>query len=66
MKFEYDGKVDERECVAYISKWGLVYKDKDTCITIFDDGSGIGTDSHWDEQDAIQKFYPGDKITITF
>jgi len=65
MKFEYEGNED-RECVAYIDRWGLVLKDKETVITIFDDGSGICTNSCLDTEDAIHKFYPGDKITITF
>lgn len=67
MKFEYDGKSDDRECVAFIDEDGdLVMKDYlGGAITIFAYGmTESGYD--WKPDTAIHKFYTGDKITITF
>ena len=66
MKFEYSKKDDVRECVAYIDNWGIVIKDNEGAVCIFDDGSGVERDAGWNPKDAKHRFYPGDSITITF
>lgn len=68
MKLEYDKDGYETECIAYIDKYGIIFKDvvSGTCICIYDDGSGIDDKCIWEPDKAIKKFYPGDKLTITF
>ena len=69
MKFDYETKLDERECVAYI--------DVDGDLMILN--AGVGTTwvlkdgalykdhlSHFNPSEATRRFCPGDKITITF
>jgi uncharacterized protein YuzE len=68
MKFEYDVKNDDRECVAYITADGraLVIRDRyDDCIYIDYADKFVGTE-RWNPDKATHKFYPGDKLTITF
>lgn len=67
MKFEYDEKEAEKECVAYISLSGdLVVKDGGGKATvIYDDGSGTER-VMWNPDSASRRFYHGDKLTITF
>lgn len=68
MKFEYDGKENARECVAFIDENGnLVIYDgtRKTCIC----HSGAVHQNPYTEHHQSgtkRKFYPGDKITITF
>ena len=70
MRFEYETKEDDRECVAYISSKGnLLLKNTDTgkfSIAICKIGQ-VHADAADNEPDkAIRKFYPGDDLTITF
>lgn len=73
MKFEYDSDKDRGECVAYIQKGYLGWE----CLTIKDINGKVFSifndlstdlDDNWDSNDerTIRRFYPGDKITITF
>jgi hypothetical protein len=69
MKFEHDGKTDDRECVAFIDGDGDLWikTDKGSCLMY--GGSEYTEPSAgnlWFSDTAIKKFYPGDKITITF
>jgi len=70
MKFEYDGVKEDRECVAFIDNDGNLYiKTYNGCIELcHDDMPECHAMSLWDYmiEDASRKFYPGDKITITF
>lgn len=67
MKFEYDGTDSERDCVAYIDGEGdlIINGDCGDGIFISKEYETAGP-SEWEPEDAAQKFYPGDKITITF
>lgn len=66
MKFEYDSKSVQRECVAYIDKDGdLLVMDDDGAILLGQDGTHL-TAMEWNPSEATRKFYPGDKLTITF
>lgn len=63
MKVEYEENDEQRGCVAFL--------DCDGDLWVFVGGdwrcvSGSYEDDLLDESDAKQKFYPGDKITITF
>ncbi len=67
MKFEYSYK-DEQDCVAYIKRGMLVVKGENgEAVMIGYAGVYIGVNS-FDEymEEYERKFYPGDKITITF
>lgn len=68
MKFEYDGKSEDRECVAYIDDDGdLCFADDSGDAVLFSAATGtIQSCLLWNTSDATRKFYPGDKITITF
>ena len=75
MKFEYDSKSYNVECVAYVDKHNhLVVKNSRSCESedtsfVFMTTSSKDTTTMWDEfnpDNAVKKFYPGDKITITF
>lgn len=75
MKFEYEAKDQDHECVAYIDKHNhLVVRNSRSCgeedaSFVFMTTSGKDTTTIWDEfdpSDAVHKLYPGDKITITF
>lgn len=71
MKFEYDGKENGRECVAFIDEDGVLYIKTDEGSTLLYGGSespNHGSNEDWDYglSRATHKFYPGDKITITF
>ena len=69
MKFEYDGDSEHRECVAYIDGDGDVIV-RDTLNhtgehpALISDGN-VGT-AEWQPHTATRRFYPGDKLTITF
>ena len=67
MKFEYDVKEDTRECVAFIDDDGDLWikTDEGSCL-MFESGYTPSAGDLWEEGKAIHKFYPGDKITITF
>ena len=76
MKFEYDVKEEDRECVAVLH----VFNEGDEqCLAVKADGNDVvwfyphGNVSvqqngmyEDDDSSVIRKFYPGDKITITF
>jgi hypothetical protein len=68
MKFEYENKERDDECVAYIDIDGdLIVKRDQSAFLIHSDISGSDDSWPWSpETDATHKFYPGDKITITF
>ena len=69
MKFEYDGAEDQRECVAFIESGRLYVKTDIGCVVICNDEPPASYGNIvWDMRivRAIRKFYPGDKITITF
>ena len=67
MKFTYDDKQEDRECVAIISSQGtLMFPPVDgNSVTICPDGlvHALGL---WNPDKATRKFYPGDSVTITF
>jgi len=69
MKFEYDGADQDRECVAFIDDVGdLWIRDRhgseNVCISKI--GEVIYAEGDFFIEGAVKKFYPGDKITITF
>lgn len=65
MKFEYEVKQDNRECVAYIDDDGdLVVKNDGGACVIVGDSYCCEFTFHPSRND--HKFYPGDKVTITF
>lgn len=69
MKFEYDGAADDHKCVAFIQGGCLYVKTDSGCVAMYDDEPPASySDIIWDMRIAlaIRKFYPGDKITITF
>lgn len=74
MKFEYDVKNDDRECVAF--EWlGHIHIKLDCGNTVLlaedfshNPGFHFMGKEVWDHRinEATHKFYPGDKLTITF
>ena len=69
MKFEYDCAEDQRECVAFISGGCLYIKTDSGGVAMYTDDPPVSHgDSIWYMRldRATRKFYPGDKITITF
>lgn len=74
MKIEYERNKDDSECVAYIDAQGhLVVKDQrvveGNASFVFMPNMGKVNTTYWDEFNPYgckEKFYPGDKITITF
>lgn len=74
MRFEYTDEMDVDDCVAYIDDGGLVVRSSfdssvsHDAVTIFDDGSGVNAKDFWDpyNDNITKRFYPGDKLTITF
>lgn len=70
MKFEYNSKSEERECVAYIDGDGdLCMRDGNEYVDMIALGvSGASTYKveEFDQSEATHRFYPGDKLTITF
>lgn len=70
MKFEYDNMNDDRECVAYIDGDGdLCMRDNHSnvlLVTLGRCGASTYETEVFDPSDATHKFYPGDKLTITF
>ena len=65
MKFEYEKRESDRECVAYMYGEFLYIQDSDgDCVVLSD--RGVGIDPVWNPDEATYKFYPGDKVTITF
>lgn len=66
MKFEYDIKKDDRECVAYIDSDGdLMVSDLAGGAICFVRDGCAESKYNWAPENAAHKFYPGDKITIT-
>jgi hypothetical protein len=69
MKFKYDDNGDARKCVAYIDGDGdLIIKTVEGSIWFDAKGGNVYDFGSWDKEQetAVQKFYHGDKITITF
>ena len=72
MKFEYGEKaVNDRTCVAFIDKQGwLKVKDQhgNHHVWLTPQGEVVHSDTFGSDEhtSAVKKFYPGDKITITF
>lgn len=74
MKFEYDKKKNQPECVAFTWNSHLHLKCSDGGTVLFatdvaaDPGFFFMSENIWQERllEAGQKFYPGDSITITF
>ena len=67
MKFDYENpNAKQPECVAYLDDDGdLFIKDHDgDCVAI--GPIGVLLSAKFDPELATCKFYPGDKITITF
>lgn len=71
MKFEYDDGRPVSECVAFIDDEGdLCIRSSDNKgVYLIADGEVVGG-LHFEEymciNEVVRKFYPGDKITITF
>lgn len=68
MKFEYEPKEDDRECVAYIDVDGDLMiadesKENTICMSL---KQGYCSGDTWDPSKGTHKFYPGDKLTIEF
>ena len=76
MKFVYRGKKGEGECVAVLHVFDggdeqclAVKADGNDVVWFYPDGTVSVQHNGMDEDDkdtVIRKFYPGDKITITF
>jgi hypothetical protein len=74
MKFEYDVKSDDRECVAAIYEFDggpelcLAVKAQCGKMVWFYHSDGLASvqDGGFPPYDVVKKFYPGDKLTITF
>lgn len=74
MKFEYENpNAKEPDCVALIrfidGKVNLTIKTDEGCTILYDDETpNHGRAYDWENEleNADVKFYPGDKITITF
>lgn len=77
MKFEYDGAEDERECVAKLFEFD---GGPELCLAIKALGGDFvwmypcgnyasiqrNANDFNNDDGLVRKFYPGDKITITF
>jgi hypothetical protein len=69
MKFEYNGKEDGRVCVAYIDMDGdlrIRTQDDDAVIFYANTKDLPSPDCVFTPSVSQARFYPGDKITITF
>jgi hypothetical protein len=68
MKFEYDDEKDRGECVAFIDSDGdlIVKTESGNSIWISTFGEVHDNFGEFNDTDATYRFYPGDKITITF
>jgi len=70
MKFTYDKKDESRECVAYIDGDGdLCMRDQGgnvALVALGFDGAETYQTVAFDPSNATHRFYPGDKLTITF
>lgn len=78
MKFEYETKVDDHEVVAFTfalsgddDRVGLCIREDDgKAVWLYHDGAvrcnGSFKENLEDPEHNLQKFYKGDKITITF
>jgi len=72
MKFEYDEKeTRDPECVALVDIYGtLTIKTDEGCTYLYNDSNtpNNGSIGNWSISmlHSTHKFYPGDKITITF
>jgi len=75
MKFEYDDTTDKGMPIAILYKFNS--EDNRQCLAIraqsgkfvwFYNHVGLATiqETGFSDEDIIRKFYPGDKITITF
>ena len=67
MRFDYETKQDDRECVAYIDGFGhlITFTPNGNCYCFCPDGSSTDL-VNWEPHHAKHKFYPGDELTITF
>lgn len=67
MKFESESGKDNGACVAYLNFYGdlVILGPVGGTVCLGEDGP-IDTDYGWDPDAATHKFYPGDKLTITF
>lgn len=73
MKFEYENKVDDRECVAFIDADGdlcLKADGADDIVWLTTGGvqycESPRNNFDFQKEKAVHRFYPGDTITITF
>ena len=70
MRFEYEGETTDKECVAYIDNEGdlIINTESNGWVIIGGENSGESYSASPDENSfgVKKKFYPGDKITITF
>lgn len=70
MKFEYEAKEDDRECVAYIDDVGdLMIKDnrgEATALFGSSDTHHCEGGNMWEPHRAVKTFMAVDKVTITF
>lgn len=70
MKFEYNDMENESDCVAFIDDDGdLCLKDKNTDMGVYVAITDASTETFYDYMSlngVKKRFYPGDKITITF
>jgi hypothetical protein len=66
MKFEYECGATDLECVAYIDGGGDLVIRGDNPEKSFVFGPSGSFSWAWNEREAVHKFYPGDKLTITF
>lgn len=66
MKFTYDKKTDDRECVAYIDGLGVLYIKTDEGSTLLYESETPNHNGYFNPTDATHRFYAGDSVTITF
>lgn len=73
MRFDYEIKEDDRECVAFVCEGGLlaIKCDDGKCVMINPDSdkayNGAADFNTWLEMSKpVKRLYEGDKITITF
>ncbi len=67
MKFGYGHNRPDKDCVAYIDTTGaLIIRDRTGDTVSLCEASGLTNGIPFNLLEAIHKFYPGDKVTITF
>ena len=72
MRFDYENKQDDRECVAYIDEEGdLVINNRNHynhggAVYLTKEGRTGEHGRGFNPSEAIHKFYPGDSITLSF